>query len=96
MKYSILTNHIGIQGWMVEELGLRGNKLIVFAIIWGFTGNTKATNLLPEWSVNYRYLEAWTGLGECMIDRILQELQADNLIVWTDVNTVFVNDDYKV
>lgn len=81
---------------MVEELGLRGNKLIIFAIIWGFTGNLKATKLLPELNINYKYLEAWTGLGEYMIDRILQELRDDNLIVWTDMNTVFVTDDYKV
>ena len=96
MKISIATNHTAIQGWMVEDFGLRGNKLIIFAIIWGFTGNSKATNLLPEWNINYKYLEAWTGLGEYMIDRILQELRDDNLIVWTKVNTVWVVDAYKV
>lgn len=42
MKYSILKNHLCIKGWMDEELGLRGNKLLIFAIIWGYTGNTKA------------------------------------------------------
>ena len=35
MKSSILKNHIAIQGWMVEDMHLRCNKLIIFAIIWG-------------------------------------------------------------
>ena len=95
MKCSILKNHIAIQGWMVEECGLRGNKLIIFAIIWGFTGNKKATKLLNEWSINYRYIESWTGLGENMVDTIIQELQADGLINLSEDYTVCVDENYK-
>lgn len=82
MKYSILKNHLAIQGWMVEELNLRGNKLLIFSIIWGFTGNHKSQIILKEWTVNYRYIESWTGLGEFMIDVILQELADDGLIIF--------------
>lgn len=95
MKLSILKNHVAIQGWMVEDLHLRGNKLIIFSIIWGFTGNQNNKVLLDEWSVNYRYIESWTGLGEDMIDNILEELHNDNLIVWDDLS-VRVTDDYKL
>lgn len=94
MKYSILKNHLCIKGWMVEELGLRGNKLIIFAIIWGYTGNFKAQNIRNEWTINYRYIEAWTGLGEYMVDRIISELSNDGLISW-DENVVCVEDSYK-
>ena len=30
-------NYIVIQGWMVNELNLKGNDLLVFALIYGFT-----------------------------------------------------------
>lgn len=96
MKCSILKNHVAIQGWMVEELGLRGNKLIIFAIIWGFTGNDKSAKLLKEWSINYRYIEAWTGLGENMVDTIIQELKADGLINLSEDYAVCVDESFKV
>ena len=30
-------NYVVIQGWMVNELNLKGNDLMVYAIIYGFT-----------------------------------------------------------
>lgn len=97
MKCSILKNHLAIQGWMVEELALRGNKLLIFAIIWGFTGNLKSTNKLDNWSVNYRYIESWTGLGEYMIDVILYELSSDRLIIWDRDNcSAHVDKNYEL
>jgi len=44
------TNYITIQGWMINELELKGNELIVFAIIYGFSqdGNSEFTG-----SINY-------------------------------------------
>ena len=35
-KIDISKNYITIQGWMIEELNLKGNDLIVYAIIYGF------------------------------------------------------------
>lgn len=97
MKVSIINSHIAIQGWMVDELCLRGNKLLIFAIIWGFTGNIKSSKRLDEWSVNYRYIEAWTGLGESMIDIILEELKSDDLIELNyDKTTVRVSKNYEL
>jgi hypothetical protein len=31
------SQYINIQGWMVNELKLKGNDLIIFAIIFGFS-----------------------------------------------------------
>lgn len=95
MKYSILKNHIAIQGWMVEDMHLRCNKLIIFAIIWGFTGNQKSTNLLDKWTINYRYIEAWTGLSENMTDIILIELEQAGYIEIDDC-AVRVTPDYQI
>ena len=35
-KIDISKNYITIQGWMIEELDLKGNDLLVYAIIYGF------------------------------------------------------------
>lgn len=92
MKISIIKNHIALQGWMVEELGLRGNKLIIFAIIWGFTGNQKSNLRYEEWTIGYRYIQSWTGLVEEMVDVILKELDKEGLICLNyDNNTVCVD-----
>lgn len=49
-------NHIVIQGWMVNELELKGNELLIYAIIYGFsqTENQKFTGSL-------QYLSDWTN-----------------------------------
>lgn len=50
------TNYILIQGWMVNELQLKGNELLVFAIIHGFSqdGENRFTGSL-------QYLSDWTS-----------------------------------
>lgn len=42
------TNYITIQGWMVNVLGLKGNELIIYAVIYGFSqdGEQKFTGSL--------------------------------------------------
>ena len=30
-------NYIVIQSWMVSELGLKGNQLIIYALVYGFS-----------------------------------------------------------
>lgn len=48
-------NHIVIQGWMVNELGLKGNDLLVYAIIYGFSQLEEQT-----FNGSLRYLANWT------------------------------------
>lgn len=48
-------NHIVIQGWMVNELGLKGNDLLVYAIIYGFSQLEEQT-----FNGSLRYLATWT------------------------------------
>ena len=49
-------NYISISGWMVTRLGLKGNELLVYAIIYGFSHDdeTKFTGSL-------QYLADWTN-----------------------------------
>lgn len=49
-------NYIVIQGWMVSELGLKGNELLVYACIYGFS---QAEN--QAFNGGLQYLADWTN-----------------------------------
>jgi hypothetical protein len=63
------TNYILIQGWMVNELKLKGNELLVFAIIHGFSqdGENRFTGSL-------QYLVDWTSATKQGIMKNLKSL----------------------
>lgn len=68
-------NFITIQGWMLTELKLKGNALIVYAIIYGFSqtdGQTFAGSL--------QYLADWTNSTKRGIMKNLQDLVQAGLI----------------
>jgi len=49
-------NYISIQGWMVTKLGLKGNELLIYAIIYGFSqADGQAFN------GSLQYLADWTN-----------------------------------
>ena len=70
------TNYVTIQGWMRKELGLKGNELLVFAIIYGFS------QLEDEqvFSGTIRYLAEWTGATKEGIRKNLNSLVSKELI----------------
>lgn len=72
-------NYITIQGWMVNDLKLKGNALIVYATIYGFsqTADCKFTG-----SANY--LANWCGCSRQTIMTTLNKLVADSLIIKTE------------
>ena len=35
-------NYLVIQGWMIAELKLKGNELLIYAIIYGFSQNNQS------------------------------------------------------
>ena len=63
-------NYVVIQGWMIKELGLKGNELLVYALIYGFsqTEGQKFTGSL-------QYLEDWCNSSRQGIIKCLQSLQ---------------------
>lgn len=69
-------NYITIQGWMRTELNLKGNELLVYAIIYGFsqTPNQKFTG-------NLQYLADWCGATKQGISNNLKNLIEKQLIV---------------
>ena len=57
-------NYFAVQGWMVTELKLKGNALMLYAIIYGFS---QTTNTAFTGSVDYLWLhpEDYSSLRFC-------------------------------
>ena len=50
------SNYMVIQGWMLTRLGLKGNELLIYAVIYGFTQNGET-----EFVGSMKYLADWTN-----------------------------------
>ena len=68
-------NFITIQGWMVNELKLSGNKLLVFALIYGFTQDDET-----EFEGSLSYMASWCNSTKQGIQKNLKSLIDDGLI----------------
>lgn len=62
-------NYILIQGWMINELQLKGNELLIYAIIYGFT---QTENQL--FSGSLQYLAEWTNSTKQGVIKCLKSL----------------------
>ena len=54
------------QAWMVNDLGLTGDELTVFAIIWGFSQDGETASRTPV-----RYIMEWLGCGKPKALRVI-------------------------
>lgn len=68
-------NYIVIQSWMVRELGLKGNRLVVYAIIHGFSQTEKQVC-----TCGIEYMRAWTNSSKQGVLNTLDSLVTDGLI----------------
>ena len=68
-------NFISIQGWMVNRLNLKGNELLVYAIIYGFSQDGES-----RFTGSRRYLADWCGCAMRTVDNTLASLVAKGLI----------------
>lgn len=73
--HSINDKYINIQGWMVNELKLKGNDLLVYAIIYGFSQDEKS-----EFTGSLSYLATWCNATKNGIQKNLKRLIDSNLI----------------
>lgn len=73
-------NFIMIQGWMINELKLKGNDLMVYAIIYGFS---QAENQCYNGSL--QYLADWCGSSKQGIMKNLKSLLEKQLIVKEEI-----------
>lgn len=68
-------NYITIQGWMINELRLKGNKLILFAIIYGFSQDGNS-----EYFGSLSYIQNALKISRPTAISLLKRLINENLI----------------
>ena len=68
-------NYITIQGWMRNEFDLKGNELLVYALIYGFSqdGESKYTGSVG-------YIADWIGSSRQTVHNVLRSLTDKGLI----------------
>ncbi len=68
-------SYIVVQGWMVSELKLKGNELLIFAIIHGFSQDNAG-----EFTGSLQYLMDWTGNTKMTVINVLKSLVLKDLV----------------
>jgi CRISPR/Cas system CMR subunit Cmr4 (Cas7 group RAMP superfamily) len=68
-------NYLLIQGWMVNELHLKGNELLIYAIIYGFSQTEN-----QEFTGSLQYLADWTQSTKQGVIKAIKKLLSKNLI----------------
>lgn len=71
-------NFITLQGWQVRDLGLKGNELIIYACIYGFSQDNQT------FSGSLQYLADWTNSTKQGVMKCLKSLVEKGLIVKKD------------
>ena len=69
-------NYITIQGWMINDLHLKGNALIIYATIYGFSQTNNC-----EFTGSANYLAEWCGCSRQTVMTTLNKLVEDNLLI---------------
>lgn len=68
-------NYINIQGWMINNLKLKGNELILYAIIYGFSQDGES-----EYYGSQRYIAKALGVSVPTVNKTIKKLLDKNLI----------------
>lgn len=74
-------NYYVIHGWMRNRLGLKGNELTIYAILYGFTQDGES-----EFSGSVAYLTEFIGVSKDTVSRILDKLEGYGYIEKNDKN----------
>lgn len=74
-------NYITIQGWMRTKLGLSGNELIAYAVIYGFSQDGKT-----EFMGTAQYIADWCGIAKENALRLLKRLVEKDVIIKRENN----------
>lgn len=68
-------NYINIQGWMINELKLKGNELVLYAIIYGFSQDGQS-----EYFGSQRYISVAMGVSLPTTNKLINKLLLKKLI----------------
>ena len=72
-------NYYTIQGWMLTDLGLKGNALAAYAIIYGFSQDGRS-----EFTGSAKYLAEWMGCSRSTVMDTLKKLVDKGLLAKRD------------
>lgn len=72
------SNYVVIQGWMLTRLGLKGNELLIYAVIYGFTQNGET-----EFVGSMKYLADWTNSTVESVRKCIKSLIDKGYIIKT-------------
>lgn len=68
-------NFINVQGWMVSRFGLKGNELLIYAIIYGFSQEENS-----NFTGSRQYLADWTNSTKSGVQKNLNSLVEKGLL----------------
>lgn len=69
-------NNFDVKGWMVLELGLKGNELMAFAIVWGFSQDGES-----EFKGSVSYIRKFLSVSKPTAIKILVSLEEKGFIL---------------
>ncbi len=69
------TDFVNIQGWMINELNLKGNELIIYALIYGFTKDG-----VSEFRGSRQYMADWTSTSVRSVQNVVNSLVDKGMI----------------
>lgn len=72
--------YVVLQKWMATELGLNGNDLIIYAVIYSFTQGEGG-----EFTGSLRYLAEWINIERKNVTRYLKKLVDRGLLIKEDI-----------
>jgi hypothetical protein len=78
-------SYINIQAFMVNDLHLKGNELIIYAIIWGFSQDG-----ISEFNGGLQYLADWTNSTQQGVLKALKNLLQKQLILKNEKRNGFI------
>lgn len=73
------TNYIQISGWMVKKLGLKGNELLAYALIYGFSQDGSSC-----FAGSAKYIADWLNIDKRNVFVVLNRLIDKGLVVKID------------
>ena len=69
------TDFVNIQGWMINELNLKGNELIIYALIYGFTKDG-----VSEFRGSRQYMADWANTSVRSVQNVVNSLVDKGMI----------------
>ena len=69
-------NFITIQGWIVIDLNLKGNELLIYALIYGFCQDKES-----KFQGSHKYISKWINSSKNTVIKSLKSLMEKELII---------------